>query len=74
MSSTRLVVNYKNTSDQFYRRDQDFKRQFCHIYSSRLKRLGHELLEEKSKQKFGKSIIDLFTVFIILTNLFAIFR
>lgn len=53
MESPRANTRYENKSDNFYRRDQDFKRQFCHIYSSRLTKLGHELLKDKVLKKYG---------------------
>lgn len=54
MSSGRLQVNYENRSSHFYRNNQEFKKQFCHIYAARLQKLGIELLKEKAQKKFGK--------------------
>ena len=54
MNSNRLKVTYENRSSIFYRKQQEFKKQYCHIYASRLRRLGSELLKEKAKKKFGK--------------------
>lgn len=54
MSAERLKVSYENRSSRFYRQNQEFKKQFCHIYASRLRQLGSELLKEKAQEKFGK--------------------
>jgi hypothetical protein len=54
MSSNRLQVSYENRSSSFYRTNQEFKKQFCHIYASRLRRLGSELLRPKAQKKFGE--------------------
>lgn len=54
MSSGRLQVSYENRSSGFYRKNQEFKKQFCHIYTARLQKLGVELLKEKALKKFGK--------------------
>lgn len=54
MSSGRMQVNYENHSSPFYRKNQEFKKQFCHIYAARLQKLGFELLKEKAQKKFGK--------------------
>lgn len=54
MSVERLKVSYENRSSRFYRQNQEFKKQFCHIYASRLRQLGSELLKEKAQEKFGK--------------------
>lgn len=54
MDSSRLKVTCENRSSGFYRKEQEFKKQYCHIYSSRLRRLGSELLKEKAKKKFGR--------------------
>ena len=53
MSSSRLQVTYENRSTSYYRTNQEFKKQFCHIYSSRLRRLA-ELLKPKALEKFGE--------------------
>lgn len=55
MSSGRLQVLYENKSSEFYQKNQEFKKQFNHIYASRLRKLGSELLREKAEKKFGKS-------------------
>lgn len=54
MISVRPKASYKNLSSGFYRKQQEFKKQYCHIYASRLERLS-ELLHEKAKDKFGKN-------------------
>lgn len=54
MSSGRLQVSYENRSTNFYRKTEDFQKQFCHIYSTRLQKLGSELLKAKVEEKFGK--------------------
>lgn len=53
MSSSRLQASYENRSSSFYRKNQDFKKQYCHIYGARLEKLG-ELLKTKAQAKFGK--------------------
>lgn len=53
MSSSRLHASYENRSSSFYRKNQDFKKQYCHIYGARLEKLG-ELLKTKAQAKFGK--------------------
>lgn len=50
----RLQVSYVNRSDNFFRKNQDFKKQFCHIYATRLRTLGSDLLKAKAEEKFGK--------------------
>jgi hypothetical protein len=54
MSVSRLQVSYENRSAHFYRTNQEFKKQFCHIYSTRLSKLGIELLQAKAVEKFGE--------------------
>lgn len=49
----RLEVAYENQSSRFYRQDQNFQRQFFHIYESRLKQLG-DLLRQKVATKYGE--------------------
>lgn len=58
MSSNRLKCAYENRSSGFYHKstNQDFKKQFCHIYASRLQQLG-ELLKQKAQKQFGKICI-----------------
>ena len=56
MSSSRLEVEFDNSSAKFYRRNQEFKKQFCHIYAARLRELGSELLKKKVEAKFGKNV------------------
>lgn len=47
------MVSYKNKSEKFTRSNQEFKRQYAHIYSSRLTKLT-ELLKNKVEEKWGK--------------------
>lgn len=54
MTSNRLQVTYENRSSSFYRINQEFKIQFFHIYTSRLQRLGAELIKGKAQEKFGR--------------------
>lgn len=54
MSLVRLESTFENKSSNFYRTNQEFKKQFYHIYASRLRRLGSELLKPKAQEKFGK--------------------
>ena len=49
----RVGCTYENLSTKFYRSDQDFQRQFFHIYESRLKQLG-DLLKHKINAKYGE--------------------
>jgi hypothetical protein len=56
MSTSRLEVSYENRSTHFYRKNQEFKKQFCHIYATRLQKLGTELLQSKAIEKFGKDL------------------
>jgi hypothetical protein len=49
----RLQVSYVNKSEKFVRRNQEFNRQFAHIYSSRLGKLSN-LLASKVEQKWGE--------------------
>lgn len=55
MSVSRLEVSYENKSLDFYRKNQEFQKQFCHIYSSRLAKLG-ELIKAAKLAKFGSDI------------------
>ncbi|XP_070497233.1 DNA polymerase delta subunit 2 [Chironomus tepperi] len=48
----RISCTYENQSSKFYRNDQDFQRQFFHIYESRLNQLG-DLLKQKISAKYG---------------------
>lgn len=52
-SYERLQVSYVNKSEKFVRKNQEFNRQFAHIYSSRLRKLS-ELLAIKIEQKWGE--------------------
>lgn len=56
MSDQRIQVPYMNKSKPFYRTDQDFQRQYFHIYESRLRQLGEPIKEEIIK-KYGKSFV-----------------
>ena len=49
----RVESTYENRSSKFYRSDQDFQRQYFHIYESRLKQLA-DLLKHKITEKYGK--------------------
>lgn len=52
----RLIVPFNDNSNRFHFKAQnDYSKQFAHIYASRL---GHmrALLEAKSKDKWGESI------------------
>lgn len=53
MSSNRLQAPYENLSKEFYRKEQEFKKQFYHIYAIRLQHLGG-LLKVKAEKQFGK--------------------
>lgn len=57
MSEQRLQVPYENRSKAFYRTDQEFQRQYFHIYESRLRQLGEPIKEEIIK-KHGKSLME----------------
>lgn len=57
MSDQRLQVPYENRSKAFYRTDQEFQRQYFHIYESRLRQLGEPIKEEIIK-KHGKSLME----------------
>lgn len=54
MSSVRLSASYENRSSSFYRKTQDFTKQYCHIYGSRLRQLS-ELFKTIAEEKFGKN-------------------
>lgn len=57
MSLVRLQAAYENRSSSFYRKEQEFQKQFCHIYASRLENLGC-LLKAKARDKFGERILQ----------------
>lgn len=67
----RLEVAYENQSSRFYRQDQNFQRQFFHIYESRLKQLG-DLLRQKVATKYGEK--QLITQPVLNLNLHVHFR
>lgn len=50
----RLIVPFEDTSDRFkFHSQNDYSRQFAHIYSSRLQQM-RGLLTERCKDKWGK--------------------
>lgn len=53
MSMSRLGCTYENQSSKFYRSDQDFQRQFFHIYESRLNQIS-DLLKHRISSKHGQ--------------------
>lgn len=68
MSLVRLQAAYENRSSSFYRKEQEFQKQFCHIYASRLENLGC-LLKAKAQDKFGEHILQLAMLFWAWLNL-----
>lgn len=59
MSEQRLQVPYENRSKSFYRTDQEFQRQYFHIYESRLRQLG-EPIKELIIKKYGKKMLIIY--------------
>lgn len=70
MNAQRLEAPYENCSQKFYRQDQEFQRQFFHIYESRLDELG-ELIKTKVSKKYGELLIFELIWFILLLKGFG---
>lgn len=50
----RLIINYEDKSRRFNQTKKDYSRQFCHLYTARLKLMQENVLKEVYK-RFGKS-------------------
>lgn len=58
----RLIVTIKDNSERFrFKLQNDYSKQFSHIYAARLGQM-RQLLTEKVKLKWGKKIKTLFLI------------
>lgn len=62
----RLVVKYVDKSKKFNFKEEDYSKQFSHLYSTRLDQMT-KLLSSRVKDKWGKSYqSDSFLIYLII--------